>query len=265
MNADSTFQIGKDHIVCQDYALSAAGAGIAYAIVCDGCSASPDVDFGARALAMAAKNRLWFTGAPWFTNAKTFGYDVIRDANKIFSIFPRLHPQALDATLLIAWVQDNKLTAVMYGDGVIIHRSKTESHLTHVTLTSGAPDYLSYHLDSARKDSYDKMGDNEKEVTICVANPAISCIVDKSQPFDPVIIERGVQEGDMIAVISDGINSFRKQDNTPIDWKELMEEFTGFKTTEGEFVKRRIGAFKRKCLKDNTTHSDDISIASIVV
>jgi hypothetical protein len=74
-----------------------------------------------------------------------------------------------------------------------------------------------------------------------------------------------VAEGDVIAVVSDGINSFRKADNTPLAWIELIDEFTGFKTFEGEFVLRRIAAFKRKCLKEGITHSDDISVAAIVI
>ena len=53
--------------------------------------------------------------------------------------------------------------------------------------------------------------------------------------------------------------------NTPIAWTDLIDEFTGFKTTEGEFVLRRMSAFKRKCLKEGITHSDDISIGSIVI
>jgi len=31
------------------------------------------------------------------------------------------------------------------------------------------------------------------------------------------------------------------------------------------FVKRRMAAFKRKCIKEGWTHSDDISIGAIVV
>jgi hypothetical protein len=53
--------------------------------------------------------------------------------------------------------------------------------------------------------------------------------------------------------------------NESIDWKDLVDEFTGFKNFEGQFVMRRISAFKRKFTKDNWHHLDDISIASIHV
>ena len=58
MNADRSFQIGNDHTICEDFALADVEAGLAYAIVCDGCSASTDVDFGARALAFSAKRTI---------------------------------------------------------------------------------------------------------------------------------------------------------------------------------------------------------------
>jgi hypothetical protein len=74
-----------------------------------------------------------------------------------------------------------------------------------------------------------------------------------------------VEEGDVISVITDGINSFRKEDNEVIDWKDLVDEFCGFKNFEGQFVQRRIGAFKRKVNKEKWHHFDDISIASILV
>ena len=56
-----------------------------------------------------------------------------------------------------------------------------------------------------------------------------------------------------------------RDSNEPIPWTDLVDEFTGFKNFEGEFVQRRIAAFKRKCLKEGITHSDDISIAAIHV
>lgn len=269
MNADSTFRIGKDHIICEDYALAGSGPGVAYGIVCDGCSASTDVDFGARALAMAAKNRLWFTGTPWATDASIMGRDIIWDASKIYALFPRLHPQALDATLLMTWVQDKKMTAYLYGDGVLVHRSvKGLIRYWHLHLSKNAPDYLSYHLDSNRKDAYDKM-DNSKEIVYTNYNPGGSGVcnsVSFTKPFDPFVIQCDVEEGDVIAIISDGIDSFRKSDNTSIDYKDMIDDFTAVgEATAGVFITRRINGLIKKCTKEGWTYRDDISIASIIV
>lgn len=263
MNTNSAYSIGKDHTVCEDYALSSQFGGFAYAIVCDGCSASPDVDFGARVMAMSAKRNFRLNEDT--LNAKEFGEMAIRNAQKVYDIFPYLSPQALDATLLAVCVKDKKMSLYMYGDGVFIHRTKAGVNTVHINLSSGAPDYLSYNMDPARKQSYHKLEDNIKNLNLTAGGNS-SPITMYCNPFEPYRLNRvEVEEGDVVSVISDGINSFRASDNTPIPWQNLIDEFTGFKSTEGEFVLRRISAFKRKCLKEGTTHSDDISIASIVI
>lgn len=260
MNADHMFAIGHDHTVCEDYALSGVKMGFGYAIVSDGCSASPDVDVGCRALALAAREvllkRIITESNP---DLGMFGQETILIAEHVFDHFRHLHSQTLDATLLVAFIRDNKITAMIFGDGVFIHRKKDAIELLHVTLTSGAPDYLSYRLDGNRMDSYNKLVDNRKVVWTNYNGTW------DYKPHNPIIIERPVEPGDIVAVCSDGINSFKKHDGNAIAWLELVPEFTAFKTTEGEFVQRRIAAFKRKCIKDQTVHTDDISISSIVV
>lgn len=259
MNANSAYYIGHEHTICEDYALAEVDPYLAYAIVCDGCSASQDVDLGARVLALSAKRTLRFDCE---YPSEKFGRYTIQNAARVYDIFPSLHPQALDTTLLAAWVYNNTLTAYLFGDGVLIHKAKTFVKSIHIQLTSGAPDYLSYLLDSGRMAAYKAIKDNKKEVVTRVNDVVTTEIYE---PFKPFIYTCPVEEGDVIAVISDGINSFRRADYTPIPWQDLVVEFTGFKTTEGEFVSRRISAFKRKCLKEGITFSDDISIASIIV
>lgn len=259
MNANSTFQIGKDHIVCEDYALAYTGPPVTYAIVSDGCSASLDVDFGARCLAMSAKRELRL-------NPDLLSFDAnkaITNAQRVIDVFPYLSPQFLDATLLVAAVNNKHLVVYMYGDGVMVHRKKDSVVSVHVQLSSGAPDYLSYHLDPIRKQAYLALENNVKEIIIRERDKESRR--DDCGPFNPFIYDTTMTEGDVISVISDGINSFRKMNNDPITWTDLIDEFTGYKTFEGDFVMRRIAAFKRKCLKEGITHSDDISVASIII
>ena len=268
MNTNSTYFIGKDHIVCEDYALSWIDAqfGNALAVVCDGCSASPDVDFGARLLAKAAENTLLSLDDGCLevvNNGARFGIYTVKTAARIFELLPTLHPQALDATLLVAMVtKDKKLNAYLYGDGVLVHRKNTGINTVHIALSSGAPDYLSYSLDPERKAGYLALENNVKEIS-CTTNG--KTIQVNGTPLEPYVLSCDVSDGDVISVISDGINSFRHANNDPILWTELVEEFTGYKNFEGEFVQRRLAAFKRKCLKEGITHSDDISVASIFI
>ena len=265
MNADRTFWIGKDHNICEDFALAEVdNIGIAYAIVSDGCSASKEVDFGARVMAMAAKQSLRLGGHT--LSPPDFGNDVISNAKRAVRQFPYLSLQCLDATLLAAWVKDGIVTVNMFGDGVFIHRMNTGVvNSVHIHLTSNAPDYLSYNLDPLRRQAYDKLVDNKKEVTIRMGTQGMVVKTTALKPFEPYTLTVPVEAGDVLAVVSDGINSFRKSDYTPIPWEELIDEFTGFKNFEGEFVLRRVSAFKRKCLKEGITHSDDISVAAILV
>jgi hypothetical protein len=197
--------------------------------------------------------------------AERFGNITITKAQEVCRGLRQLHPQALDATLLAAWVQNEMATVYMYGDGVFIHRMADGIHKVHINLSSGAPDYLSYHLDKGRKKSYDALVDNKKIVEVQYATPVTGVAPISLKPLEPFAVNVPVKPGEVLAVISDGINSFRKSNNEEIDWASLVEEFTGFKTLEGQFVQRRIKAFKRKCQKDGIQHLDDISIAAITV
>ena len=264
MNTDSFYQIGKDHVTCEDYALSdiIVSDNLPYAIVCDGCSASPDVDFGARILAKAAEQTIFFHNNYNDINYELFSALTVQTASKIYNVFPTLHPQALDATLLVAWVDKGILTCYIYGDGVFIHKSQNATRLVHVDFVSGAPAYLSYNLDTKRKQNYMVEANFDKHVIDTIDG---SFDYKRMKPFDPVVITAPVNSGDIISVCSDGINSFRHSNDDPIKWTELVEEFSGYKNFTGEFVNRRINAFKRRCKKENITFLDDISIASIVI
>lgn len=263
MNANSAFSIGHDHIICEDYALSGMSAGLSYAVVCDGCSASPEVDFGARILAMSAKRAILLARD---SEPMRFGEIIIQNAERVFDVLPHLHRQALDATVLTAWVEDNNVVVRLYGDGVFVHKSGDNVYAVNMHLTSGAPDYLSYHLDPQRLAIYKGVKGNVKTIeALEITNGTKTINSGVADPLVPVTLKREVKPGDIVAVISDGINSFRQSDNTDIDWTDLLEEFVGYKNFEGEFAIRRLAAFKRKCLKEGTTHYDDISIAAIVV
>jgi hypothetical protein len=194
MNTNSTYSIGKDHVVCEDYALDYTGLIIAYAIVSDGCSSSPEVDFGARCLAMSAKRELRRNPDMLFD-----GKDAIANAQRVTDVFPYLSPQFLDATLLVACINDkNHLTVYMYGDGVMVHRKQNGIVAVHVQLSSGAPDYLSYHLDPLRKQAYMELENNKKEVIIRENDKESA---REYTPFDPFIYDCQVSDGDVISVI----------------------------------------------------------------
>lgn len=277
MNADNDFQIGHSHIVCEDYSLSGVlgwnGSMKGYAIISDGCSASADVDFGARILALSARELLSKIDSDILGKKNgmidyiEYGSQIIQRANTIPPLFPNVSERMLDATLLSACFYEGEIKVYMFGDGVFYHKNNEGVNITHVSFTNNAPNYLSYLLDGKRKGGYLELKGG-KEITSykLLAKDKEPTITTKTiEPFDPVMFSTPAQDGDLISLCSDGINSFRHSDYTPIPWHKLLDDYFGYKNFEGSFVKRRMAAFKRKCIKEGITHSDDISVASIIV
>lgn len=276
MNTNHYYKIGKNHVVCQDYAISGQTQDYTYAIVCDGCSSSKEVDFGARVLALAAREVIQINrGAP--LSYDQFGKMAILRAEAVSVVLP-INPSFLDCTLLVAWVMDNKLTAFIYGDGVFIHKSEKGMKIIHVSYNipmddeiRGAPAYLSYHLSKSRKSSYDSLGGNKEVFTTLTGDKTDDemmiqhSVIEKMNPFAPVEIYADVAPGDIIVFGSDGIDSFRNPDASAVGWQKLIPEYVGFKNTQGVFVQRRMAAFERHCQKEQLSHLDDISLAAIAV
>jgi len=268
MNADHQFYIGHDHKVCQDYAVSYANENGAFAIVCDGCSSSPDVDFGARALALSAKRTLGIGGADM--NNELFGQVTIRNLEHIGDMVP-LDPRSLDATLLATWVKGKDFTVQMYGDGCFFHKTATTLRIVHVEFESNKPAYLSYYLDKVRLKEYqDTVLESKRvlDVSFYLGADGIRDAIEVEtflKPFDPVTFKGLVNEGDILAVCSDGVGSFKKGGVEEIPWSVMAREFVDYKTTPGVFVQRRLSWLKRQWTKDLISHYDDISMAAISV
>ena len=268
MNADHYYTIGNSHNTCQDYALSGIVDNGAYVIVSDGCSSSPDVDVGARMLTLSAKRTLSIRGTEM--NSDLFGQVTIDNLKSIGNYFP-LHPQSLDATLLVAFVKDKQFKVHMFGDGIFFHQTATTIRIVHVDFESNTPAYLSYYLDKLRLKKYeDTVVGSKRVIDISLYKPNANESKDMIEneeyvkPFDSVSFTGLVEDGDIIGVCSDGVNSFKKGDGSDINWQTQIREFIDFKSTVGVFVQRRLGFLKRQWQKNLITHYDDISMAAIV-
>jgi len=72
-----------------------------------------------------------------------------------------------------------------------------------------------------------------------------------------------------IIVTSDGIDSYEKNGAslTSFEGSELMPTLgmTDYKGLVGQFVQRRMKAFKKSCTKVGITHYDDVSCAAITL
>ena len=220
-------------------------------------------------MALSAKRTLARGGAG--LTPDLFGKVTIDNLRNIGDNFP-LHPQSLDATLLVAWVKGKEFKVHMFGDGIFFHQTATTIRIVHVEFESNTPAYLSYYLDKLRLKHYeDTVVGSKKVVDISLYKAGTEEprdmieIEDYMKPFDPVSFTGLIEEGDIIGVCSDGINSFKKGDGSTINWENQIREFIDFKSTAGVFVQRRLGFLKRQWMKNGVTFYDDISMATIIV
>ena len=271
MNTDHYFAIGHGHTICEDFALSGMAENGGYVILSDGCSSSPNVDIGARLLALSAQRTISIGGNTM--NYDLFGKVTIHNLEHIGDTIP-LHPLSLDATLLVAWVKDKNFTVHMFGDGIFFHKSHTNIRIVHVDFENNHPAYLSYYLDKLRLKEYEDKDFGSKhvvDISIYTNGTSEKKSNDRLEtesyikPFEPVTIKGLVDEGEIIGVCSDGVNSFSQSDGLTIPWESMIKEFIDFKTTPGVFVQRRLSFLKRQWIKNQTSHYDDISMAAICI
>jgi hypothetical protein len=266
MHSDSAFTIGDSHLICEDYAMNLQVEGNHHIAVCDGCSSSEMTDIGARLLALTALAVLSYQQD--FDNISFIIDKIAWQINmniRSMHIFEPLPNTMFDATLLVARKIGDSIGVLTVGDGYIVAKTKTGSlEIIKLEYPSGYPQYLSYKLNAEREKAF------KKESPYLVQSELF--LVNGKEPsfFGKLNIEGDftwhrfhTAKYDWIALMSDGVNSFRDKLKHDIDPIRVIEYITDFKTTAGEFVKRRLNRFRQECRKNEWTHYDDVSIAVI--
>lgn len=276
MHSDSHFQIGYSHHICEDYALSGISedGSFHYAIVSDGCSDSKKhnsnakTDIGARVLAHCAvdvlNSVLPESNMELFDLRRLIGELTIKNAQKVIRSLG-LPDSSLDATLLITVAaEDNTMLTFFYGDGSIHMTSEGQTVSYDVSYPSGAPYYLSYLLDVDRNNMYfEKFGD-----VLIVEGTGLSKnlnVVDSSIDMSikndsPAYEEENVE---LVTIMSDGIETFEYLKVSDESLPTEIAEMAVFKSTGGEYVKRKMIWLASKNAKKGIVHTDDFSMASI--
>jgi len=262
MNTDSYFSIGKSHTVCQDYAL----AGENYVIVSDGCSSSPDTDFGARLLAKVCEQELIAQDYDYSGDAIIYKADAM--ANHI-----GLTRQCLDATLITAYRIGGLVHVRMYGDGAVIARTRGgEIHCHTIAYKHNAPAYLSYRLDLKRAELYcDKSEDG-----FCGGIDYMDGVTTDHGFHGHTGLESHEWsfrecEFDLVMITSDGLESFVKTivgDTTKsleaVPLSKVVDQIVDIKGFKGKFAERRYRKFLNKfCPENGWQNNDDFSLAAI--
>jgi hypothetical protein len=269
MHSDAFFAMGKTHTVCQDYARAGkTSTGRTYAIVSDGCSSSPDTDFGSRFLVTAAVQALEQQEQPdplriiWRAKEPALGFVPLR---------------CLDATLLMAYELDNGQIAVdATGDGVIVALGKDGSIEVWEIDQAGFPGYLSYGLDLTRLRGYLTESGGKRLVRHWYNGVPLedqeSCITisrDKTPRIDGMTfrLEFDPEETQLVMVLSDGVLSFGNYETgNPVPLEEVLPQVLNIKVPKGEFLLRAHRWFLTKeCPKRSWQHSDDFGAAAIIL
>jgi len=293
MTADSYFEIGNTHEVCQDYALSGKlNDNLSYAIITDGCSQSHkecgEVDLGARVVAYAARDALFqfYSKETILVDKRGNGSQFVMMRVAIFAHVLRkikevrdslqLHEIYSDSTLLVC-ISDGKLAYVFaFGDGGVIVKTKNDEIIyDEISYLSSAPYYVSYELYKERNIQYLKEFGSSPVIHTNYVIPFDKGIEDakvthrQAKEIDYQIYDFSsfiYSDFSSISVTSDGIKSFQalESDNKEIGAIEMALRFCDFKGKSNTFLKRRMLMIKKENAVKKITHYDDISAASIV-
>lgn len=252
MNTDAFFAVGRQHHICQDYAI--AGKGVA--ALSDGCSSSPNTDLGARFLC-----RLGVTKGP---------HAAIHAATSLLAPLD-LPKESLDATLLLARWDDPAQSVKVFiaGDGVLVGRRRDGGSTVIVSeFPSGAPFYLNYGTNDARRQGYLQEFGGKHVFTVSTPE---SETVQESQVEEPpvVMFEFLASTFDLVLLLSDGAKTFRRPvpqargATEPVPLQEVVDNLLQVKGYVGEFITRRAKRFLQDATARGWHHDDDFSVAAI--
>lgn len=270
-NSDAYYLIGAGHTHCQDYAYHGYFGDYTYAIVCDGCSGSKNSDIGARLFAHS------FAKAAEFALYSCKHPD--KDVPAILSetlwakvTMLEFAPDSLFSTV-VAIVYDQKkdiLYSFAWGDGKIVYKYKTgNGYLTDINYASNAPFYLAYRANNGEAAYESNFGKAYANIQGYMLRDGAAIEIPetllKGAKLHYEVYPNAARDLSFASVFSDGIDTFHKKDdaNIVMPKHEVFSNLTGYKGFQGEFVQRRMLAFKKQFTKDGWQHFDDIACGTI--
>ena len=268
-NLDCYFTIAKQHIICEDYAISEM-APTPHLIVCDGCSSSRNSDIGARILATSAKKSLGEcieeNSSIKLPSYGDFGYAIMNRARHVTELLG-LASTCLDATLLLAMSYHGNLYVYVYGDGYIVTVNR-EGELAYIKFSyeKNMPYYLMYWIDKTRRELYLMNNRDGKDVVTITEYHDGQENISQMDCDSPLMFTFVMNEYRLLALTSDGASSFLSvEDNRKIPVKDILEQLVAYKTTKGDFVKRRTRRMIKNYEKQGIYPTDDLSIATLLI
>jgi hypothetical protein len=284
MNADSYFEIGHSHKICEDYTLSGVCEDLAYAIVSDGCSASKDSDVGARLLAHISRDAILYLykrkllyDFVFLSSAfkTTFEEIIIKKCLEVRDTL-RLSYNIFDATLLIAIGINGQKIMFSWGDGYFItKRPSGNIDVIMLTFESNAPYYLSYEMSTEKHEGYKEVYTSQPLIKKLLRIHKDNSITLLDTEIITNVMQRSYyhvsnSETDQLIVASDGLGTFEEDPSkcaglAPRKYSalEIISQIVAYKNPVGEFVTRRMNKFKKDNESLNVIHQDDLSCSAI--
>jgi len=260
IKTDTFLKIGKTHQECEDYIIS-GDRPIKYVILSDGCSSSKNTEMGARILCHLAKQYLLYRNDDYRfpdLDYNEMGLWIIHSA-ELSARQLGLTRSCLNATLIIAYEFNGRVYIYMYGDGAVITQDISGViSLMEVEYTKNAPYYLSYKIDPEGMDQFHKLGQD------MIIKSTFKSVHENTYAYDyKPLFRYDTDIFPKILICSDGISSFIK-DSKPEQTIEIAKEFLTYKSTTGEFLKRRLKRATKIYEADGIYHSDDLSVGAFL-
>lgn len=260
IQTDTFLKIGKTHQECEDYIISGENP-YKYVILSDGCSSSKQTEMGARILCHLAKQYLQYRNSDYRfpdLDYNEMGQWIIHNA-ELTARQLGLRQNCLDATLIVAYEHENRVYIYMYGDGAIIVKNKNGTiALMEVEYTENAPFYLSYRINPEAMDLFHKMKQD------LIIRTTFEHAAQHSYAYDyETKFSYDIDRFPRILICSDGISSFMKSTESE-QTIEIAKEFLAYKSTKGEFLKRRLKRAIKVYESNEVCHNDDLSVGAFI-
>lgn len=275
--ADSYFHIGASHLAagkpCQDYAVNAVAGETAVAIVADGCSTGGQTDVGARIVALGTQRaivnclalRLDGDRAVNPQHVSEERRDVMRNVGRILL----LPTHDMLSTAVYATLGPDGGTINLQGDGVIAWIDSTGVlHMRRYEWLDNRPAYPVYAADgyasflAAHGGNADagRLTWEDVEVFPDGSTAKTTTTVPFREAVHGLCVNFSTDDmPSLVAVFTDGICQV-----DGIDWVDAVYNCLLFKTTAGEFAKRRMIRFIKDAKAAGKGPLDDIAYAVIL-
>lgn len=264
MNSDSISIQSTTHFTCEDSSVTIDNDDLSIAIVCDGCSSSENSDIGSRLLSIIAKDAMCEIFKRDLVYEDHIREYIIQKMIEVKNSCSFLNTTFFDSTLMIlVKPKDSYARVLVYGDGVIFKKEQksTNIEICEISFSHNAPYYLNYKTDSKRDSLYLK--NSSEEICFRTGLTTGEHNIPVADAIPAYYTINGGEPG-FIGIASDGISQLLDRNTgTMLATEEVIKNLTDFKTTTGQFVKRRVKRAMEEYAKNGIIPVDDLSIAVI--